>query len=68
MPKEVMKISLIDKRRWIDPQKVKRKYDYYGTINQEIEDEKKFNYLYEKAKELGSKQTEALEKDDNMRL
>ena len=52
-----MKIRLIDKKRWIDPQKVKRKFDYYGTINQEIEDENKFNYLYNKARELGANQT-----------
>ena len=64
MPNEVLKISLIDKRRWIDSQKVKRKHDYYGTINQEIEDEKKFNYLYNKAKELGSNQNTKLENDE----
>lgn len=69
MPNEVLKISLIDKKRWIDPQKVKRKHDYYGTINQEIEDEKKFNYLYTKAKELGNKQTiQSTDREDEMRL
>ena len=29
MPKEILKISLIDKKRWIDPQRVKRKFDYF---------------------------------------
>ena len=61
MPKEILKISLIDKKRWIDPQKVKRKHDFYGTINEEISDEKKFNYLYNKARELGANQTKELE-------
>ena len=63
MPAEILKISIIDKKRWIDPQKVKRKHDYYGTIDQEIEDENKFNYLYNKARELGANQTEILEKE-----
>ena len=61
MPNEIMKISIIDKKRWIDPRKVQRKHDYYGTVNQEIEDEKKFNYLYNKARELGTNQTKMLE-------
>ena len=65
MPKEVLKISLIDRKRWIDPQKVKRKYDYYGTIDQEIKDEKKFNYLYNKAKELGSNQNNTSDNEDD---
>ena len=64
MPNEIVKISLIDKRRWIDPQKVKRKHDYYGTISQEIEDEKKFNYLYNKARELGANQTKIIGEED----
>ena len=63
MPAEILKVSLIDKKRWIDPQKVKRKHDYYGTINQEIEDENKFNYLYNKARELGANQTVEIEKE-----
>ena len=64
MPKEVLKISLIDKKRWIDPQKVKRKHDYYGTIDQEIRDEKKFNYLYNKAKELGANQNNTIDNEN----
>ena len=68
MPNEIMKISLIDKKRWIDPQKVKRKHDYYGTIYQEIEDEKKFNYLYNKARELGANQTKTMDEMEEMRL
>ena len=69
MPKEILKISLIDRRRWIDPQQIKRKHDYYGTINQEIEDEKKFDYLYNKAKELGARQAEIKKNnDEEMRL
>ena len=68
MPKEILKISLIDKKRWIDPQKVKRKHDYYGTIDEEIADEKKFNYLYEKARELGANQTNELGKNEEMGL
>lgn len=68
MPNEILKVSLIDKKRWVDPQKVKRKHDYYGTIDEEINDEKKFNYLYNKARELGANQTKELEKTDNQML
>ena len=50
LPKSVLSISLIDKRRWIDPSRV-TKYDYYGTVASEIADEEKFNYLYNKAKD-----------------
>ena len=50
MPKSVLTMSMIDKRRWVDPNRV-QKYDYYGTIAKEIEDEETFNYLYEKAKD-----------------
>ena len=60
MPDGILRISLIDKKRWIDPSKIKRKYDFYGTISQEIEDEEKFNYLYNKARELGPNQTNML--------
>ena len=67
MPNGILKISIIDKKRWIDPQKVKRKYDFYGTINQEIEDEDKFNYLYNKARELGPNQTSTLD-DENKEM
>ena len=61
MPDSILKVSLIDKRRWVDPQKV-HKHDHYGTVNNEIEDKNKFEYLYEKAKELGNKQTQYLNK------
>ena len=50
LPKSVLSISMIDRKRWIDPNRV-QKYDYYGTIANEIEDEATFNYLYEKAKD-----------------
>ena len=53
LPKDVLKVSLIDKRRWVDPDKVHKSMDFYGTINQELRDHKKFDYLYEKAKEVG---------------
>ena len=49
LPKSILSISMIDKRRWIDPSRV-TKHDYYGTVASEIEDEKTFNYLYNKAK------------------
>ena len=49
LPKSVLSMSMIDKRRWVDPNQV-QKYDYYGTVAKEIEDEDTFNYLYEKAK------------------
>ena len=56
LPDNILKVSLIDKRRWIDPQKVQKQWNYYGTINKELEDHKKFDYLYNKAKEVGKKQ------------
>ena len=59
LPDSVLKVSLIDKRRWVDPMKVQRN-NFYGTINEEIEDETKFNYLYNKAKEVGDKQSRIL--------
>ena len=65
MPNEILKVSLIDRKRWIDPQKVKRKHDYYGKIDEEIADEKKFNYLYNKARELGANQTSELKEKEN---
>ena len=65
MPKEVLKISIIDRKRWIDPFKVKRKYDYYGTLEREIDDEDTFNYLYNKAREIGANQTKELDKTVN---
>ena len=57
LPDSILKVSLIDKRKWIDPCKV-QKADFYGTINKEIEDEETFEYLYQKAKELGKNQTQ----------
>ena len=59
LPDSILKMSLIDKRRWVDPNKV-QKHDYYGTINDEIGDKKKFDYLYNKAKEVGNRQSELL--------
>ena len=56
LPDSILKVSLIDRRKWIDPCKV-QKADYYGTINKEIEDQETFEYLYQKAKELGKNQT-----------
>ena len=60
LPDSVLKVSLIDRRRWIDPSKV-HKLDFYGNIQSEIEDKAKFEYLYNKAKELGKNQTSILE-------
>ena len=59
LPDSILKVSLIDKRKWIDPCKV-QKADFYGTINKEIENQKTFEYLYQKAKELGKNQTKQL--------
>ena len=56
LPDSILKVSLIDKRKWIDPCKV-QKADFYGTINDEIENPETFGYLYQKAKELGKNQT-----------
>ena len=52
LPESVLSVSLIHKKRWIDPSKVHR-YDYYGTIQKEIEDKKLFEKLYQKAKTCG---------------
>ena len=60
LPESVLKVSLIDRRKWIDPCKV-HKFDFYGTIQSEIEDKTKFEYLYKKAKELGKNQSKMLE-------
>ena len=60
LPESVLKVSLIDRKRWIDPCKV-HKNDFYGKIQEEIDDPAKFNYLYNKAKELGNNQTKKLE-------
>ena len=59
LPDSILKISLIDKKRWIDPNKV-QKYDFYNKINEDVEDPRKFNYLYQKAKELGANQSQNL--------
>ena len=59
LPNSILKVSLIDKRKWIDPCKV-QKADFYGTINKEIENQETFEYLYQKAKELGKNQTKYL--------
>ena len=59
LPNSIMKVSLIDKKRWVDPNKV-QKYDFYSKVNDDVANAEMFNYLYQKAKELGSNQTNQL--------
>ena len=57
LPESVLAVSLIHKKRWINPDKV-HKYDFYGTLQREIEDKDTFDYLYEEAKSNGKRPRE----------
>ena len=59
LPDSILKVSLIDKKRWVDPNKV-QKYDFYSKVNEDVANAEMFNYLYQKAKELGPNQTSQL--------
>ena len=57
LPESTLAVSLIHKKRWINPDKVHR-YDFYGTLQREIEDKETFDYLYEEAKSNGKRPRE----------
>ena len=57
LPESVLAVSLIHKKRWINPDKI-HKYDFYGTIQREIEDKETFDYLYNEAKSNGKRPRE----------
>ena len=57
LPDSVLSVSLIHKKRWINPDKIHR-YDFYGTLQREIEDKETFDYLYEEAKSNGKRPRE----------
>ena len=54
LPESVLAVSLIHKKRWINPDKVHR-YDFYGTLQRELDDKETFDYLYEEAKSNGKR-------------
>ena len=60
LPESVLSVSLIHKKRWINPDKI-HKYDFYGTLQREIEDKETFDYLYEEAKSNGKRPREESE-------
>ena len=60
LPESVLSVSLIHKKRWINPDKI-QKYDFYGTLQREVEDKETFDYLYEEAKSNGKRPREESE-------